>query len=311
MGALYGLLSAAGFGVMAIFAKLAYDDGVDVQMLLVARFGIAALVLLAITGARGTLRRLGGRTVLIGLEMGGVGYALQASLYFAALARVDASQVALIFSSYPLLVMVAAVLTRRERATRRRAVALALAWAGIALVITGGSAGAFDPSGAALALGSAVLYTCYILVGDRVASHIPATDMAALVSSGAFISFATFTLAGGGPSLDFQHTAWIWLVAIALVSTVGAILLFFAALARLGPTVTSLLGVLEPVVTVTAAAVVFGEALSALQGVGGLAVLAAVLVVQWPARTRTGGVPPALATSSNVESPVPSHAGNT
>ena len=57
MGAVFCLLSAIGFGAMAVFGKLAYDDGVTVGDLLLVRFGIAALVMLAIVRARGGLRQ--------------------------------------------------------------------------------------------------------------------------------------------------------------------------------------------------------------------------------------------------------------
>ena len=53
MGAVFCLLSAIGFGAMAVFGKLAYDDGVTVGDLLLVRFGIAAVVMLAIVRARG------------------------------------------------------------------------------------------------------------------------------------------------------------------------------------------------------------------------------------------------------------------
>ena len=43
MGAIYCLLSAAAFGAMAIFGKLAYDEGVTVGDLLLVRFGVAAV----------------------------------------------------------------------------------------------------------------------------------------------------------------------------------------------------------------------------------------------------------------------------
>ncbi len=56
VGAVFCLLSAIGFGAMAVFGKLAYDDGVTVGDLLLVRFGIAALVMLAIVRARGGLR---------------------------------------------------------------------------------------------------------------------------------------------------------------------------------------------------------------------------------------------------------------
>ena len=298
MGAALCLLSAAAFGVMAVFAKLAYRDGVDVSTLLFARFGIAALVLLSIAVARGSLRRLDRRAVLAGLGMGALGYAAQSTLYFEALERVDASQVALVFSSYPLLVMIAAVLSGRERASRRRGLALALAWVGIALVLTGGSAAAFDLGGASLALSAAAVYTGYILVGDHVARGLPPVDLAALVCSGATMTFLVSALVRGGPHLGFPTAGWLWLVLLSLVCTVAAILMFFAGITRVGPTVTALLGTLEPVVTIVSAAVVFHEQLSATQAFGGAAVLGAVLVVQWPARQRLAAPapprPPAL-----------------
>ncbi|MHA7187956.1 EamA family transporter, partial [Burkholderia pseudomallei] len=70
---------------------------------------------------------------------------------------------------------------------------------------------------------------------------------------------------------------WAALVAIALVSTVAAMLAFFAGLARLGAARTSMLSTLEPVVTVALAAELFGETLTPLQWAGGVAILAAVL----------------------------------
>ena len=98
---------------MAIFAKLAYAEGVELDALLILRFGLAGTLLLIVAKARGTLETLDRRGVLIGLGMGAAGYAAQAGLYFAALTRIDASQVALVFCTYPLLVMVVAVLIGR------------------------------------------------------------------------------------------------------------------------------------------------------------------------------------------------------
>ena len=58
MGRLYCLLSAVGFGLMAVFAKSAYAEGVSVEGLLVVRFGLAAVVLL-VTGVPHFMRNAG------------------------------------------------------------------------------------------------------------------------------------------------------------------------------------------------------------------------------------------------------------
>ncbi|MET7279319.1 DMT family transporter [Kribbella sp. NPDC005582] len=289
MGALYCLLSAAAFGVIAIFGKLSYDEGVSVESLLLVRFGLAALVLLPIAMARGVLRGVPRRAVLVSLGMGIIGYAAQAGLYFSALARIDASLVTLLLYLYPMLVMLGAILLGRERASRRRTWALGLALAGIVLVLSGATSGRFTVTGALLAAGAAVVYTAYILVGDRTTTDVPPLALAALVCTGAFGTFLAATLIRGTASQLAAITGrgWLWLAALALVSTVAAILLFFAGLARVGPSVASILSILEPVITVTSAALVFGEHLSPLQCLGGAVVLSAVLIVQWPTTNRT------------------------
>ena len=164
--------------------------------------------------------------------------------------------------------------------------ALVTALGGLVFVLGGAGRGSFELGGAVLAFGSALVYTCYILVGDRVVVGARPIPLAALICVGAFASCTVFSLVGGGTSLTIDAAAWSWLLAIVLVSTVGAILLFFAGLARVGPTVASLLSIVEPVITVLSAAVVFGERLGGAQYLGGVLVLAAVVLVQWPTRSR-------------------------
>jgi drug/metabolite transporter (DMT)-like permease len=283
VGRLFCLLSAATFGVMAVFGKLAYDAGVSVDALLLVRFGLAGVLLLIVALARGALRSLPRRAVLTGLGMGVFGYAAQSGLYFSALARLDASLVALLLYLYPVLVMVGAIALRRERASRRRIGALAVALAGIGFVLSGAMAARFDVLGVLLALGAPIVYTCYILVGDSLTTDVPPLALTALVCTGAFGTFLVLGLFRG-TDLTFAPIGWLWLAAVALVSTVAAILFFFAGMARVGPSVASILSIFEPVVTVVAAAIVFGEQLSARQWFGGALVLSSVVIVQWPRR---------------------------
>ncbi len=203
VGPLLCLLSAAGFGAMAIFGKLAYDAGVELGDLLLVRFALAAAVLLAVAWAAGALRGLPRRPVLAALGMGAIGYATQAGLYFAALERMDASLLALVLYAYPALVLVAAVALGRERATRRRVAALVVATAGTVLVLAGAASGTLDPLGTAMGFGAALAYTAYILVGDRVVAGVPPVALAALVCTGATGTFAVAALVTGGPELGF------------------------------------------------------------------------------------------------------------
>ena len=129
-------------------------------------------------------------------------------------------------------------------------------------------------------------YAVYILVGAQVVAGVPPLTLAALVTAGATCTFAVIAFATGGPDLGFEAAGWGWLVAIALVSTVLAILTFFAGLARVGPSAAAILSTLEPVVTVVLAALAFDEALTTVQLLGGLIVLASVFVLNAPGRVR-------------------------
>jgi drug/metabolite transporter (DMT)-like permease len=302
MGPLFCLLSAAGFGAMAIFGKLSYDAGVGVGDLLLVRFGLAAALLLAVAGATGALRGLRRRAVLSALGMGAVGYATQAGLFFMALERMDASLLSLLLYTYPALVTAAAIALGRERASSRRLIALAAASAGTALVLAGAATGGVDALGAAMGLGAACAYTIYILTGDRVLAGVPPIALSALVCTGATVTFGIVAVVGGGPDFAFAAEGWGWLGAIALVSTVAPILFFFAGLARVGPSAASILSCLEPVVTVALAAAAFGEALAGAQLAGGALVLAAVVVMQWPARA-------VLSRPAPVAAPAPANGG--
>jgi drug/metabolite transporter (DMT)-like permease len=280
MGALLCLVSAAAFGCMAIFGKLAYEHDVAVADLLLARFLLAAVALAVIAGATGALRGVPRRTVVNGLLMGAVGYATQAGLYFLALERMDASLLALLLYTYPAMVTGAAIVLRRERATSRRLAALATASAGTALVLVGAGTGALDPLGTALGIAAAVVYSVYILTGERVLVGASPLGLAALVTAGAAATFTVVGLLRGGPHLGFDAGGWGWVTAIALVSTVTAIVTFFGGLARVGPSTASILSTFEPVVTVSLAAAAFGETLAPVQVLGGVLVLGAVVLLQ-------------------------------
>lgn len=286
------LASGAAFGAMAVFGKLSYDEGATVGTLLVVRFGLAAALfwlLLAARGGVGEVRALSRRDLGLALALGAAGYALQAGGYFAALERIDASLLALILYTYPAMVAGAALALGRERLDGRKIAALLLASSGLVLVLAGAGAGALDPLGAALGLGAAMIYTTYILVSERVVARVRPQVLSAIVCTGAAASLlAGTTLLGEFRPGDLTSAGWGWLGCLAVISTVGAVSLFFAGLDRVGPTAASILSTIEPVVTVVLAFLVFGELLGAVQLVGGALVLTAVIVLnaRWDRRLR-------------------------
>jgi drug/metabolite transporter (DMT)-like permease len=289
-GILLCLASAASFGAMAVFGKLAYEQGATLGTLLALRFLMAAALfwaLVAVSGRLRSLRALPRRDVLAALALGAVGYSAQAGAFFAALRRLDASLLSLLLYTFPTMVTVAAIALGRERASVRAAAALALASAGLVLVLAGAAGGALDPLGVALAIGAAVIYTTYILASDGVAGRADPVVLSALVCTGAATTLTLASAALGDLRPGALGPAGFgWLGAIAVVSTVAAVSLFFAGLRRVGPTTASIVSTAEPVTTVVLAYLVFGEALTGVQLAGGALVVGAVLVLSARARRR-------------------------
>jgi drug/metabolite transporter (DMT)-like permease len=286
-GVVLCLLAAAGFGAMAIFAKLAYRAGFDATSLLLVRFLVAALVLWAIVAVRRPARPAR-RTVLTAVGLGAIGYAVQAATFFLALERIDASLASLLLYVYPTLVLVGAILLGRERATRRRVTALTLASAGTVLVLAGGASGALDPTGVALALAAAVSYTGYILVTDRTAGDADPVLLVAMIITSAAVVVGLFALATGGPHLGhIAPSGWESVLGVAIVSTVLPVIAFLLGMQRIGPATASIVSTVEPVITVALAMAVFGEHLAPIQVLGGGAVLGAVVLVNLRRRVRS------------------------
>jgi drug/metabolite transporter (DMT)-like permease len=281
------LLSAVAFAATGVLAKGAYAAGAGVATVLGARFALAALALWALVAwraRRGALRLPPAPVALGALALGAVGYAGEATLYFSALERLDASLVALLLASYPAIVVVLAVVGGREAASRRRTVALAASIAGAALVLGGARVSGLDAAGLALAAAATVAYATYVLLADGFTRRMDGLVLATLVVSGAALG----TLAGGAASGSLQATlpagAWAAIAALALVCTVVPIAAFLLALPHVGPGTASILSTFETVVAVGLAAVLLGEALGPAQVAGAALVLGAAVLLNLPAR---------------------------
>lgn len=278
--------SAAAFGTLAIFGRLAYAAGLSTFTILFLRFTLAAGLMLALLAARRepmprgpVLARLAG--------MGALGYVGQAFSYLTALNYASAGLVALLLYLYPVFVAVLAALFLRERLTPAKLLALALAVGGTALTVSpeGG-----QPLGIALAIGAAAIYSIYIIVGTGVMQQVSALQSSAVIFAAAGLSAGGLMLVEG-PRWPVTLLGWGAIAAIVVVATVLPVATFLAGLKRIGPTNAAMLSTLEPVVTVLLAAWLFGESLAPAALLGGGLILLAVLVVTRGEMMRPPAVP--------------------
>jgi len=104
----------------------------------------------------------------------------------------------------------------------------------------------------------------------------------ALMTTATAVVFTVLALATGSslwPS-DVPSEAWLPLLGLGVIATAVAIQTFYAGVKRVGGARASLISTVEPVYTILLAMILFGESLEPVQVVGGVLVLAAVLLAE-------------------------------
>lgn len=287
VGVVLVLLSACGFGLMALFKSWAAAGGTGTSAMLALRFGIAAAVLWSIAGWRATRygeRPPPARAMLAPLVMGAVLYYGEAACYFGAIdAGAPSGLVALLLYTFPGLVAVGAWALFREALTPAKLGALGLALVGAALTV--GRVDAAPPMGLILGAMSSVIYAAYILAGTGLArarargtaGGVGPLHAAALVTTGAAVSFG-LEAALRGSALPASGWGWLGVASIALVSTVFSITALLAGIARVGAVRAASLSIVEPLVTVLVGWLALGEAMTPLRAAGGALILGGTVV---------------------------------
>jgi drug/metabolite transporter (DMT)-like permease len=273
-GILITLLSAAAFGTLAIFGRLAYAAGLDTFTLLFLRFTIATLLMGALLAfRREPLPR--GKTLLQLIGMGGIGYAGQSFCYLTAIKYASAGLVALLLYLYPAMVAVLSALFLKEKINRLKIIALLIALTGTALTVRPGSG---QWQGMLLALGAAGIYSIYILVGAGVMKQVSAFQSTPVIFASSGVVYGGL-VALNGAHWPVDAAGWWAVAGTVLVPTLIAVTAFLMGIQYIGPTDASMLSTLEPVVTVILAALFFSERLDALTLLGGGLILTAVILL--------------------------------
>jgi drug/metabolite transporter (DMT)-like permease len=282
------VLSTLAFGVLPIFGKVAYAAGVRPVPLLAWRYVVAAVVFSLLRRAPMPDRRTRLRLWAIGAV-----FVCNSLAYFLALTTVPASTVALLLYSYPVMVAFLAAAVGLERLTPRDLVAALLAFAGCALTAAGGLGTILHVGpGVLFALLSALIYASYIVLVGRFAPGVAAEHVAQHLAQASAVVCGVLAVSTGDVGLPTAPRAWLPVLGIAVVSTVLALRMFLAGLARVGPTRASVVSSLEVVVTLVLAFVLLGERLGPLQWLGAVLILGAVALQNLGALRRVARVAP-------------------
>ena len=282
------------FAWLGPLSRWAAADGLDPLAFVAWRAGIGALVLAAVVAIRAGMRRgpaprgqVNRRELAVLAVATLVSVVLNVAI-FAAFSRVTIAIALLGLYTYPAMVTAVAVGLGRERLSGLIVLALVLALGGMAIVVAGSidaSAGlVVDPLGVALALVAAACQTVFVTISRDGYPGISGDRAIGVILGGVLVGCVVIGAATGGMAGLTLPLARTQLLPNLIVSgTLGAAIpsmFFLGAIRLIGGMRTGILMLFEPVVAVSLAAVLLGEALRPIQVLGAVGVLGAALLLR-------------------------------
>jgi probable blue pigment (indigoidine) exporter len=271
-----GIAAGTALGISDVLAKIVLRSGVDVVSMLSFR----SLVGLAFVA---TWFRFGGRpatvpgvrivSMIIGVIFAGLIFCL-----FMAIETIDVPTAVLSYFTYPLLTGIAAALFGIERLHFKGILWAVAAFCGLALLIDAHPAG-LDFVGVIFAIGAACCRTAVLLVTRAylVGADARLTTWYSMLSSTGIFLAASF--AGHAWTMPQTGVSWACLIALSFATT-AAILFVFLSTVRIGPFRTAVIMHLEPLTATILSAVVLGELITPVQGLGTAIMLTALVAFQ-------------------------------
>ncbi len=278
---LLALLSMV-WGTTFFLAEIALVE-LSPAWLVLLRVGLAALALQLVMRLAGQAVPMTPRLFAAFAVMGLLNNVLPFSLIFWSQTAIDSSLAAILNATTPFwVVLLAHFLTADERATPQKVAGIAIGWGGVVVMVGPGLLGGL---GADLLPQLAVLAAtlCYALSGlwARRFRGLPPLAGAAWQLTASTLLIAPLILATQ-PQPAFTEllpATWAAILALSLVGTAFAYVLFFRILATAGATNLLLVTLLIPVTAVALGGLFLGERLAAGEVMGMAMILAGLAVI--------------------------------
>lgn len=289
-GLLVAIAAAFSFGMSGAWARGLIDAGWTPGAAVTARVWVAALVLLiptllALRGRWGLVWRNAGMIAVYGL----LAVAATQLFYFQAVAVMDVGLALLIEYTAPVAVVLWLWLRRGEKPTGRSILGAVVAFAGLVLMLDILTGARVDLGGILWALGAMVGAATYFVLSGRSDTGLPPIALAGL---GLLLGALGFTAAGLTGILPMQWSTadvayrfgtvpwFIPVLAMGVLATAVAYTLGIASTRMLGSRLASFVALAEVVAALLFGWLLLGQLPNAVQAIGGVLVLAGVVLVK-------------------------------
>ncbi|GAB7042158.1 MULTISPECIES: DMT family transporter [Catenuloplanes] len=247
------------WGMPYLLIKVAIED-LSPLAVVFGRLAVAALVLVPLAAARGTLSALRGRLPIVAV-IALVHIVGPFLLITYGEVHISSSMTGLLIAIEP--AVIALLMLRSEPLSRARVAGLGLGFAGVAVLVGADLSGdRLGLLGAAMVLLATLGYAVATMLVQRRAADVPPAALTAgttTISTLVLLPFAVFAL----PTAPVRPVSWAALIALGVLCTAIALLAFYGLIAEVGAARAGLVTYVNPVVAVLLGVALLGEPVGA------------------------------------------------
>lgn len=280
-GFLLGAIAAAAYGMNPLFALPLYKAGMNPDSVLFFRYLFAIPLLGIMLKARGRKFKIQRKEIFLLIVMG-ILVAVSSLTLFESYNYMDAGIASTILFVYPIIVALIMTFVFKEKLKKLTVLCIFLALGGISLLYKSEDGTSLDLTGTLLVFVSALTYAIYIVgVNQPTLKNVATLKVTFYVLLFGVFLFVLRLFCGKNLSVPDADQWYLWgnLLALAVFPTAISFLCTTSAIQYIGSTSTSILGALEPVTAIFFGVTVFGETLTAREGLGLVMVIIAVTLV--------------------------------
>jgi DME family drug/metabolite transporter len=282
-------LAACLWGSLGIFGRALYKYGLSPIGVVTAKNLVAALGLITVAVAvNPSLLRVRTRTIPLLALNGLVAVSLLNTLYFTTVLLAGAGIAALLLYTAPVFVAFLSWLFLSETFSREKVLALVLVIVGLFLMAARpGTSTSVPPQALATGLLSGLTWALYSLLTKPLLEKLPSLSLLLYMFAFGFL-FLFLLRPTSVLGIHLPPWGWCLLVALGLIPTAGAYLLYNRGLKSLDATVASIIATVEPVSAILQESFFFGRVFDRVEVAGAALILVGALLSQVPKVTPGG-----------------------
>lgn len=283
IGSLLIIIAGCFWGSMGIFVRRLGTYGFDSIQIVSIRVTLAALffaLILLVKDRSGFKIALKDIPLFLGLGFGSILFFT--ICYFTAITMMSLSTAAILLYTSPIWIMLMSVLFFKEKLTKKKLIALAIAFTGCVLV-SGISGEGISPLGLFIGLGSGIGYGLYSILGTialrKYSPYTVTTYTFIFAAVGSwFICRPSEMISKFSEASDFTFLI-LFCGLTALITAVIPFLAYTLGLRNIEASKAGIIATIEPMVATLIGIVVFSEPLTLFSGIGMILILAAVIIL--------------------------------